>query len=91
MFHSSSPNREKSKPDAIDKGEGFEFQQIDGRRQFEEIIRVINPGIRGIDHHVLLQTEHIDQRHDFEIIGEPMMVEAIQPGPTDIERSSQAA
>ncbi len=55
------------------------------------MVAIPDAGIGGIDRYPIMQAQLVDQGHHFDIIGKPVMVEAIQLVALYVEGAGQAA
>ena len=82
--------RQQAQADAVEKAQRREVQQVPGRGQLEEVVGVVNAGVGRVDGHLRREAQLVDQRHHLAVVGEPVVVETVEPLAADVEGGGQA-
>jgi hypothetical protein len=91
VVHPAGTQGQQAQANAVGESQGREVEQIPGRGELEEVVGVIHPGIGRVDLDPTVEAQLTDQLHDLQVIGEPVVVEAVELLAAHIECRCQPA
>ena len=89
--HPARPEREESEPEAASERQRREAQEVEGRREPEEVVGEVHAGPGGTDHDPVRLAELLDEPHHMHIAREPVVVELFEPGAAGGEAAGEPA
>ncbi len=79
LLHPAHAQCQQPQPDAVEERKGREAQEVEGRRELEEVVGVVRAGPGRTQHHLGRPAQLRDEIHHMNIVGEPVVVELLEP------------
>ena len=91
VLHPARPERQQAEAEAVEERQWREAQEVEGCGEFEEVVGVVRTGPGRPRQHLVGLPQLRDEIHHVDVVGEPVVVELLEPRAASGKAAGEAA